>query len=758
MEDENSLYSITKLLLSKDLISEGLNDDEIKNLNSKIISVKAIKGKDVQANTDLFSSLKNLTTVVYDIICKYSELNEEQLELKLMPGQLLLIQLFRILYKEHGKTIDIEIDLLTDTIMKILKNNFEIYCNDKNAIREGLIIEIIGVIFSINEHSIETFKDELCDSNVLSVLTKLLYVDSYDLRQSFWKLIESLLRSLKFNNFKDEHSAVSYNQSNSRIFLENLIRVVLGNDLSNKNSAIFIINEILSNEITMDNIQKTFGFNFLLKVLKNEKNIEIRVITEKIVLRLLNKNKFEGFSNKKQDLCAVLINNFMAESIKPSEKIVIVLSLALLFKDIEICAKLHDTAFLPLVIDLWNNYSICADPKSDEETKTLVKDQLMYEFFALRYLYSIPKNRQDFKVVFPPVLFMQFISIHKISKSMHIYVEITDTYLNLTENEALNIQSVIDSQKLQKKSANENIFKEVAEYKLIEPIGQGAYGTIYYSQCLSSGDYFAIKEVNYSSVSELQGTMDEVEIMSLLDHPNIIRYHEAFTKAKKVFIVMEYIEGLNLFEYIEALKERDMFIPRNKLQTLILDMISVLKYLHEDKQILHKDLNPSNVMLSFDFKVIVYDFGLSHQISELTRTSKAENFAGTIQYSAPEMVENKFYTEKCDIWSFGCIIYEILESRPVFTGNNPLQLARDISNCNYDRLDKEKYKYLGKFGEKLLKLVELCMEVDIDNRPSSLDITKMFAEEFLAYTTDLKLAQKEVKKVNLRPLSSQSRI
>ena len=83
------------------------------------------------------------------------------------------------------------------------------------------------------------------------------------------------------------------------------------------------------------------------------------------------------------------------------------------------------------------------------------------------------------------------------------------------------------------------------------------------------------------------------------------------------------------------------------------------------------------------------------------------------------MVENRFYTEKCDIWSLGCIIYEILESRPVFTGSNPLMLARDICNCNYERLDKQKYKYLGKFGEKLITLVQLCMEVDIEQRPSS---------------------------------------
>jgi serine/threonine protein kinase len=83
--------------------------------------------------------------------------------------------------------------------------------------------------------------------------------------------------------------------------------------------------------------------------------------------------------------------------------------------------------------------------------------------------------------------------------------------------EILNIQTVTETLKQQKVNHSENVLREVAEYKLIESIGQGAYGTIYYSQCLSSGDYFAIKEVNYSSARELQSTMDEVEILSLVN-------------------------------------------------------------------------------------------------------------------------------------------------------------------------------------------------------------------------------------------------
>lgn len=91
------------------------------------------------------------------------------------------------MYREHGNQIDLEIDLLLDTIIKILTVNFDKYCCDKNQLREALIIDIIGVIHAINLHNIDSFKDELCENNTLQTLLKVLYVDSPGVKESFWK-------------------------------------------------------------------------------------------------------------------------------------------------------------------------------------------------------------------------------------------------------------------------------------------------------------------------------------------------------------------------------------------------------------------------------------------------------------------------------------------------------------------------------------------------------------------------------------------
>lgn len=95
---------------------------------------------------------------------------------------------------------------------------------------------------------------------------------------------------------------------------------------------------------------------------------------------------------------------------------------------------------------------------------------------------------------------------------------------------------------------------------------------------------------------------------------------------------MEYVDGLNLHEYMDALKERSITIPRDKVMQVVLDIMSVLKYLHCDKKIMHRDLNPSNIMITFDYRLKLTDFGLSTQFYE--SLNKNETFVGTLAYSS----------------------------------------------------------------------------------------------------------------------------
>lgn len=105
-------------------------------------------------------------------------------------------------------------------------------------------------------------------------------------------------------------------------------------------------------------------------------------------------------------------------------------------------------------------------------------------------------------------------------------------------------------------------------------------------------------------------------------------------------------------------------------------MVSVLRYLHIEKKVIHRDLNPSNIMVDSKFNVKVADFGLAKNIMGPSQIN--QSFVGTLIYSCPQIVQNQSYSEKADIWSLGCIIFELMTLKPPFAGNNPLLLAKNI--------------------------------------------------------------------------------
>ena len=113
---------------------------------------------------------------------------------------------------------------------------------------------------------------------------------------------------------------------------------------------------------------------------------------------------------------------------------------------------------------------------------------------------------------------------------------------------------------------------------------------------------------------------------------------------------------------------------------ILICLLSVLRYLHMEKKIIHRDLNPSNIMIDNKFNIRVTDFGLAKNIASTNTNKMGQSFVGTVAYSAPEIVQRQDYNEKADIWSLGCILHELLCLKAPFSGNNPLLLAKVIVN------------------------------------------------------------------------------
>jgi serine/threonine protein kinase len=205
-----------------------------------------------------------------------------------------------------------------------------------------------------------------------------------------------------------------------------------------------------------------------------------------------------------------------------------------------------------------------------------------------------------------------------------------------------------------------------------------------------------LEKLKYNkNLSNIEKVISEIQIWKELDHTNIIRYYTSFIEKKNAYIVMELVEGINLAEYITNLKEKGLRAKEKDIIKILIDIVGVLKYLHKEKGILYKDLNPHNLMLDNNFNVKLCDFGLAKKLNsdDMNNDQSMDNaFVGSILYSSPESVKNQDYTEKSDIWSLGCIIYELLTFSHPFEGDNPLTVTKNIVELNYKNLNINDYE------------------------------------------------------------------
>lgn len=179
--------------------------------------------------------------------------------------------------------------------------------------------------------------------------------------------------------------------------------------------------------------------------------------------------------------------------------------------------------------------------------------------------------------------------------------------------------------------------------------------------------------------TDLASIISEITIIRKnLKHPNIVKYLKTFKKKDNFYIVMEIIEGMSLSQRIHSLKERSENFVESKIWNIFIQILLALKYLHKDKNIVHRDLTPNNVMLSDNDKVTITDFGLAKLKG--VEYCKITSIVGNLMYLCPENIKNEASNEKADIWSLGCILYELSTLEAPFSSSNMLSLASKVTN------------------------------------------------------------------------------
>lgn len=245
-------------------------------------------------------------------------------------------------------------------------------------------------------------------------------------------------------------------------------------------------------------------------------------------------------------------------------------------------------------------------------------------------------------------------------------------------------------------------------YEKLKSIGRGAYGTVYLCRRISDGSLFIIKQIPVEEMSkeERQAAMNEVKVLSMLKHPNIIAYSDSFFQEKALMIVMEYAQGGTMYNFIE--EREGKLLDEEEIIRLFVQIALALNHVHK-QNILHRDLKTQNILLNKTRKVVkIGDFGISKILSS---KSKANSVIGTPCYISPELCEGKPYNQKSDIWALGCVLYELATLKKAFEASNLPALVLKIMKGNFNPISE-------RYSEDFKNLILSMLQIDPAKRPT----------------------------------------
>lgn len=222
----------------------------------------------------------------------------------------------------------------------------------------------------------------------------------------------------------------------------------------------------------------------------------------------------------------------------------------------------------------------------------------------------------------------------------------------------------------------------VGKYELGRTLGQGTFAKVKFARNIHTGENVAIKILDKEKILKhkmISQIKREITTTKLIRHPNIIRMHEVMASKTKIYIVLEYVTGGELFDKISSLGR----LKEDEARKYFQQLINAVDYCHS-RGVFHRDLKPENLLLDSTGALKVSDFGLSALSQQVREDGLLHTTCGTPNYIAPEVIHDKGYDgSKADVWSCGVILFVLMSGYLPFEDSNLMSLYKKISKADF---------------------------------------------------------------------------
>jgi serine/threonine protein kinase len=256
------------------------------------------------------------------------------------------------------------------------------------------------------------------------------------------------------------------------------------------------------------------------------------------------------------------------------------------------------------------------------------------------------------------------------------------------------------------------------KYDVQKLLGKGSFGSVYQAKRIVDSAMLVMKKVNIGDLpqKEKDAAMLEVKVLQRMHHPAIVGLENFFIfKNRQLCIVMELCEGGDMSQYLAKKSPSKQFLPEELVLDWFLQICLAIQYMHEQK-IMHRDIKSQNVFLTKDNRVKLGDFGIAKVLAGTNQMAKT--VIGTPYYMSPEQFRNQPYSFKSDVWSLGCLLYEMCCLRHAFEARDMDGLVKKIMRCSYSAIPSV-------YSSSVQNLVKAMLQLAPTRRPSVAEILAM---------------------------------